>query len=149
MASTQLKRLYRSKTDRVLGGVCGGIGEYFNTDPTLIRLLWVVFTLAGGAGLLAYIIAWIIIPEKPVEAPPPTAPPTPPAHPPSTAKISVVLGVIIVMLGVIFSLFTLEIIPWNFWWAFWWSWRRAVGLFWPLLFILVGVLLIAIGVKGH
>jgi len=157
MASTQVKRLYRSKTDRILGGVCGGIGEYFNTDPTLVRLLWVVFTLVWGAGLLAYIIAWIIVPEKPVEAPPaaapittapPTAPPTPPAPPPSTAKISLFLGAIIVVLGVISFLFTLEIIPWNFWWA-WWSWRRAVGLFWPLLFILVGVLLIAIGIKGR
>ena len=152
MASTQVKRLYRSKTDRVLGGVCGGIGEYFNTDPTLIRLLWVVFTLAWGAGILAYIIAWVIVPEKPVEAPPaaqpPTAPPTPPAPPLPTAKVGVVLGVIIVVLGVILFLFTLEIIPWNFWWT-WLSWRRVVGLFWPLLFILVGVLLIAIGIKGR
>jgi len=146
MASAQVKRLYRSKTDRILGGVCGGIGEYFNTDPTLIRLLWVVFTLAWGAGILAYIIAWIIVPEKPVETPPTAAPPTPPAPPPSIAKISLVFGIIIVVLGVIFSLFTLEIISWNFWWA-WLSWRRVVGLFWPLLFILVGVLLIAIGIK--
>ncbi len=59
-----IKRLYRSKKDRVIAGVCGGIGEYFNTDPTLIRLLWVIFVLAGGSGILAYIIAWIIIPEK-------------------------------------------------------------------------------------
>ena len=58
------KKLYRSKKNRVLGGVCGGIGEYFGVDPVLIRLLWVVFTLMGGAGILAYIIAWIIIPEE-------------------------------------------------------------------------------------
>ena len=57
-----IKRLYRSKKNRMIGGVCGGIGEYFNVDPTLIRLVWILFLFAGGAGLLAYIIAWIIIP---------------------------------------------------------------------------------------
>ncbi len=62
MAKT--KKLYRSKNNRVIGGVCGGIAEYVNTDPTLIRLLWVLATLIWGAGLFAYIIAWIIIPEK-------------------------------------------------------------------------------------
>lgn len=58
------KRLYRSK-NRMLGGVCGGIAEYVNTDPTLIRLLWVVLSFASlGAGILLYLAAWIIIPEK-------------------------------------------------------------------------------------
>lgn len=61
------KRLYRSKSSRILGGVCGGIGEYLNLDPTLIRLLWILFTLAFGTGIIAYIIAWLIIPEKPVK----------------------------------------------------------------------------------
>ena len=59
------KRLYRNTSDQMLAGVCSGIGEYFNIDPTLIRLGWVVFSLAGGSGVLAYIIAAIIIPEKP------------------------------------------------------------------------------------
>jgi phage shock protein PspC (stress-responsive transcriptional regulator) len=58
------KRLYRSKTQRIIAGVCGGFGDYLNLDPVIIRLLWVIFTLAGGAGLLVYIIAWIIIPEN-------------------------------------------------------------------------------------
>ncbi len=58
------KRLYRSRKSRMIAGVCGGIGEYFDIDPTIVRLAWVVFTLVWGAGLLAYIIAWIIVPEK-------------------------------------------------------------------------------------
>ena len=58
------KRLYRSKNNKIVAGVCAGIGEYFEVDPVLIRLLWVVFTLMGGAGIIAYIIAWIIIPEE-------------------------------------------------------------------------------------
>lgn len=60
------KKLYRSSNDKVLAGVCGGIGEYFAVDSVIIRLLWVVFTLMGGAGLIAYIIAAIIVPENPL-----------------------------------------------------------------------------------
>lgn len=58
------KRLYKSRENRALCGVCGGIGEYFDIDPVIIRLLVVVFTLCGGAGLIGYIIAAIIIPER-------------------------------------------------------------------------------------
>lgn len=60
-----VKRLYRSAKDRILGGVCGGIAEYLNVDPTIIRLLWVLFILGFGTGILAYLIAWIIIPRNP------------------------------------------------------------------------------------
>ncbi|OGI12274.1 PspC domain-containing protein [Candidatus Micrarchaeota archaeon RBG_16_36_9] len=61
-----VKRLYRSGKDRVLGGVCGGIGEYLDTDPTVIRLVWVILTLLSfGMGILAYLIAWVIIPKNP------------------------------------------------------------------------------------
>ena len=59
------KRLYRSRESRMLCGVCGGIAEYFNIDPTLIRLLFVLFGLSGS-GIQAYIIAAIIIPDSPV-----------------------------------------------------------------------------------
>ncbi len=58
------KRLFRSKKDRILGGVCGGVADYFDVDPTIVRLIWVLLTLAWGAGLLLYIIAWIIVPEQ-------------------------------------------------------------------------------------
>ena len=64
MPNKQIKRLYRSKTNRVIGGVCGGMGEYFGIDPTIIRLIWVILALMGGTGIIAYIIAWIIIPEE-------------------------------------------------------------------------------------
>jgi phage shock protein PspC (stress-responsive transcriptional regulator) len=57
-------RLYRSGNDKILGGVCGGIGEYLGVDSVIIRLLWVIGTLAWGFGLLLYIIAWIIIPAE-------------------------------------------------------------------------------------
>lgn len=61
------KRLYRSKTNKVLAGVCGGMGEYFGVDPVLVRLIWVLATVVTGLapGILAYIIAIFIVPEKP------------------------------------------------------------------------------------
>lgn len=58
------KRLYKSSTDKKVCGVCGGIANYFDVDLTVIRLIWVIFTLAGGSGLIAYIIAAIIMPDE-------------------------------------------------------------------------------------
>ncbi len=57
------KKLYRSSTNCMLAGVCGGIGEYFNIDPTVVRLGWIAFSALGGSGVLAYIIAAIVIPK--------------------------------------------------------------------------------------
>ena len=57
------KKLIKSSTNRMICGVCGGIGEYLGMDPTVIRLLWVLLTFFGGSGIIAYIIAAIIIPE--------------------------------------------------------------------------------------
>jgi len=59
------KKLYRSKNNRMVAGVCGGIAEYFDIDPTLVRLLTLLFVFLGGAGVVTYLIAWIIIPKKP------------------------------------------------------------------------------------
>lgn len=57
------KRLYKSRQNRMLCGVCGGIAEYFNIDPTIVRLITVALCLGAGSGLIAYIVAAIIIPE--------------------------------------------------------------------------------------
>ncbi|WP_051949814.1 PspC domain-containing protein [Thermotoga neapolitana] len=59
-----MNQLKRSKKNRIIAGVCGGIAEYFGVDPTLVRLIWVLITLAWGAGLLLYIVAWLIMPEE-------------------------------------------------------------------------------------
>ena len=59
------KKLYKSNIDKKLAGVCGGIAEYFNIDSTIIRLLWVLATLFNGSGVLAYIIAAIVMSDKP------------------------------------------------------------------------------------
>jgi len=56
--------LYRSEKNRIIAGVCGGLGEYFDVDPVLIRLAFVLFVLAGGSGVLIYIVLWIVIPTQ-------------------------------------------------------------------------------------
>ena len=59
------KKLYRSKTDRRIAGVCGGLGNYFDIDPTIIRLAWGVALFFAGGGLFAYLLAMIIVPQEP------------------------------------------------------------------------------------
>ncbi|HOK16904.1 MAG TPA: PspC domain-containing protein, partial [Defluviitoga tunisiensis] len=62
-----MKKLYRSRDNKVLAGVCGGIGEYFEIDPVIIRLIWIVLTMIWGFGLFLYIIAIFLIPLEPKE----------------------------------------------------------------------------------
>jgi phage shock protein C len=64
-AMAEPRRLYRSKSDRVLAGVCGGLAQYFNLDATLIRVLFVLLAVLGGAGLVLYVAMWIIVPNQP------------------------------------------------------------------------------------
>ena len=60
------KRLYRPRNERMIAGVCAGIGNYMNIDPTLVRLAVLLLAVWGGGGILAYFIAWIVIPEEPL-----------------------------------------------------------------------------------
>lgn len=61
-----MKKLYLSSTDKKLGGVCGGLGEYFDTDPTVFRILFIIIILTSfGLGIIAYLLIWMIIPKKP------------------------------------------------------------------------------------
>ena len=63
------KKLYRSTTDKMLGGVAGGLADYFDIDSTLVRVLFIVVVFLGGGGIIAYIILWIVVPQKPYELP--------------------------------------------------------------------------------
>lgn len=80
------KTLYLDTDNKMIGGVCSGLGRYFEIDPTLVRLAFVLFTTFGGGGVLAYVILWVVLqPAPPLEAAPPVADldlvesPTPPA----------------------------------------------------------------------
>lgn len=60
------KKLYKSRVNKMVAGVCGGIGEYFNLDPMVIRVAWILFCAAGGSGFLAYVVAAVLMPEDTV-----------------------------------------------------------------------------------
>jgi len=132
-----MKRLYRSRTHKVIGGVAGGIGEYLDIDPVLARILFIVALFAGGVGFLAYIIAWIIIPEQPREStmtmPPDTQQPTMPPQPQQPSKPeeaprrgSIVGGLVLLVLGLLF-LGQNFLADFNF------------GDWWPLILVAIGV----------
>jgi len=82
--SGPVKRLYLSRTDRKIAGVCGGVAKYLDIDPTLVRLIWVATFFFAGGGVLAYLIAWVILDEEPVFVPAPAQhPQTAPSGPAS------------------------------------------------------------------
>ena len=74
-AVTARKRLVRPRADRKIAGVCAGFAEYFDLDVILVRLVWLFVVLVGGTGLLAYVIAWIVMPEEPLRLPAPVGTP--------------------------------------------------------------------------
>ena len=67
------KRLHRSRTEKMVGGVCGGLAEYFRVDPTIVRVIWVALTILPipGSAILAYLILWIVVPQEPAAPLPP------------------------------------------------------------------------------
>ena len=72
--ATEIKRLYRSRDERMIGGICGGLAKYLVIDPTVVRLTFILLALAGGPGLLIYLIMLIVVPEEPLAPPAPPAP---------------------------------------------------------------------------
>ncbi len=124
----QQARLTRSKTDRVVGGVAGGLGRYFGVDPVWFRLGFVVFTLAGGAGVLAYLIAWVVIPEGDAN----DSGPAEPARP-LGPQGSIIAGIVLVGIGLMLLLN--QFIPW------------FDKLMWPMAVVVGGLALIVIGLR--
>jgi phage shock protein PspC (stress-responsive transcriptional regulator) len=146
------RRLYRSRTDTVLGGVAAGLATYLNADPALVRIAWAILVpLTGGAAFLAYVVAWIVVPEEPAPiagepaswvdaadpgAPAATEPGTPVAATRATAaeprpagRAGVVVGVGLVLLGVWFLV--REYLPPIDW-----------DLLWPVILIGIGALVL-------
>lgn len=154
-----MKRLYRSRTDRMLFGVAGGLARYFEVDVVFVRLLWVLAVVAGGWGIAAYIIAAIIMPEEPTS--PYSGKPredviTKQAEPVGTTEVvdhreesappeeargksgPVIFGYILILAGIYFLL--RQYIP-SFWWSQFW-WLRPERL-WPLILVAIGVAVLA------
>jgi phage shock protein C len=116
------RKLYRSRTNSMIAGVCGGLGEYLNVDPTILRVVAVLLIFADGIGLLAYIVGWIIIPRRPMmEAEVITI---------EKSTLSYLLpGLALIFLGLIFLLDNL--VPWF-----------RFRYLWPVILIVVGIALL-------
>jgi phage shock protein C len=151
------RRLYRSRTDSMIGGVAAGLADYLNADPALVRIVWAILVVVtGGAALIVYIVAWIVVPEAPAvtgESIAPAAEPTTdpltgevvaPIDQPATASAStrsgspgqagVVVGIGLVVVGVWFLL--REYLPEIDW-----------GLIWPLVLVGIGALVLVTSMR--
>lgn len=127
------RRLYKSRRNKVIDGVCGGIAEYFDVDPTIVRLLWVLVTLMGGSGFILYIVGMIIMPVNPEHLATTTNQIQPVSHGTDKKRF---FGVMLILAGAFFLLLN---IGW-FWGFSWWSFSRSVLL--PVLLIMLGVFFI-------
>lgn len=111
------RKLYRSSKDRMLGGVAGGLADYFDIDSTLVRILFVITLFIGGTGIVAYILLWILVPEAPYNYQAQNSAETPPESVPSGVadvenylkiqdekkkKQIVFIGIILIILGMVF-----------------------------------------------
>lgn len=117
------KQLYRSTENKIIGGVCGGLGEYFEIDPSLVRVIMILLFFAHGIGLLAYIIAWIIIPQRPFDAEPVKT------EREYSSWHKYLPGILLMAIGIILLIRE----TW-----FWFDFKQ----FWPLIFIAIGLYLI-------
>ncbi len=133
-------QLYRSNKDKMLTGVAGGIGEYFAVDSTLVRIIFIAFSLAGGSGIIAYVICSLVIPLNPEhqDFKPDEKPVAQAFYSNSEArntdkKPSRVtpsqnsLGLIFIIIGIVFLLANLEVLPFE-----------LIGRLWPLILVLIG-----------
>jgi phage shock protein C len=136
------KKLYRSRTDRMIAGVCGGLAEYFNIDSTLVRLAAVALTLAGGSGVLAYLIFWFVVPQRPLDMSASEKPPTSSdakEHP--VDKEETEAGTAALFVGVLLTVLGFLFLVGNFISFAWLSFSKL----WPLVLIAIGILIVMKG----
>jgi len=122
-----MKKLERSRESCVLGGVCGGLGEYFNIDPVIFRVAFVVLAFVKGIGLIAYIVAWIAIPRRREGEVADTTPPR-------SDLVKYLPGAALILLGLIF------LIDMHYWWFSFWD-------LWPVVLVAGGVAMIIMAVQ--
>lgn len=139
VGSVDTRRLYRSRKNRIFGGIAGGIGEYLGIDPTIVRIIWTVFSLLG-AGIIAYIAAWMVIPLRPAGK-------SAPAEVPRAVigEAGLIIGLILVALGSWFLLTKLNLIPPQFFHAL----RVVRQALWPISLILIGTVVIVATSRGY
>jgi len=121
-------RLYRSKKNSVIAGVCGGLAEYFDIDSTIVRIVAVILIFPSGIGLLAYFISWIVIPRR-------TEQEQGEIVQDKTRANKYLPGMILILLGLIFLLN--NILPWF-----------SLGKLWPLVLVALGIVLLSKAIGG-
>ena len=144
-----MKRLYKSRKNCVIDGVCGGIGEYLDVDPVLVRIVAVIFLFVGGSALIAYIIGMIIIPKAPIEAGETeetsvgrATPVT--ERPEGFGKAGgLIFGIILIAFGFHFLMRNIPFFN-QYYWRFW---NLGWHFFWPSVLVLVGLLVIFKGTR--
>ncbi|NQV08179.1 PspC domain-containing protein [bacterium] len=119
------RRLYRSRNDKMLGGVAGGVGRFFGVDPTLVRLAFVVLVFAG-LGIIAYLVAWIVVPWEP-----PSGDPQPPRVASPGVGGRMVIGAFLIAIGVMLLVD--------------WALPSLDRFIWPLALIGIGASVIVFG----
>ena len=123
------RRLYKSRRDKIVDGVCGGIAHYLDMDPTIVRLAWVVITLLGGGILiLLYVAGMIIMPRADVGSEEP---------PRSSVGRGYLLGIVLVGIGALVLLGNFDVVPWQLW-----RWHIPWEIMWGIFLILIGAMLV-------
>jgi phage shock protein PspC (stress-responsive transcriptional regulator) len=139
-----MTRLYRSRENRVIAGVCGGLAEYLDVDPVLVRLIAVLLLFVGGGSLIAYILGMIIIPDQSkvtavgLESAPIPNPPSTPGMERAGQTGGLIVGSVLILLGLTFLL---RKIPF-FHQYYWWFWNMGWNFLWPSVLIAIGLLII-------
>ena len=155
-----MKRLYKSRKNKVVDGVCGGIAEYFEVDPVLVRVIFVLFFFFGGSAIIAYIVGMLIMPRVPLETEqetgkvpePGESPGKTPAEaeaakpvPASASAGSLIIGILLIVIGGIFLMSNFDF-PF-FHRFFWWFRFHFWDFFIPGIIIVLGLLLIVKGTE--
>ncbi len=135
------KKLYRSRTDSMIAGVCGGLAEYFDIDASLVRVGAVLFTLAWGSGLLAYVILWLVVTQKPLESSVTESEGEQKATDEASEPDKLERDKGIMFVGIILTVLGALLLMNNYISFAWLSFRRL----WPLLIIFIGLMIIMKG----
>jgi len=145
-ASPHARRLYRSNVNRMIAGVCGGIAEYLNVDPTLVRLGFVLLTFASGMGILLYLVMAVVVPRAPIGVSPPVAAAVSLDLSWLGAAILLLVGLGLVLFGAAWALDQIGLWFWASW-GFWSIVRTLAKFFWSTLLIVVGLVIVAAALR--
>lgn len=134
-----MKKLYKSGSDKIISGVCGGIAKYFGIDPVIVRIVWVAFAFIG-AGIIAYIVCMFIMPDEPLDVPTASQNNIAESKQNLANSLPIIFGAVLLVFGLSLLFGNLGL-----GWISVWVGR----LFWPLLLVCIGAAVIYTVTKNH